>query len=133
MSLTGDLRDDNNPDFLREYHRALAVVCDDLFFARYRRSSSLTQTLARANSGVNIEQAALQLLSAMFGDCRTEDEKLLMVEDLLDVKLLPGTNMDGVHFNKDRIQERCVGVSPCCYGYCISGYFHMMQFFHHKT
>ena len=53
-----------------------------------------------------MEQAALQLLQAMFGDCRTEEEKIKMVEDLLDVKLLPGTNLEGVHFNKERIEDR---------------------------
>ncbi|VDI46614.1 Hypothetical predicted protein, partial [Mytilus galloprovincialis] len=102
----GDLRDDSNPDFLREYHRALAVVCDDLFFARYRQSSGISKTLAKKNPGVSVEHAALQLLQAMFGDCRTEDEKMKVVEDLLDVKLLPGTDTEGVHFNKERMQQR---------------------------
>lgn len=105
LSFTGDLRDDSNPDFTKEYNRALAVVCDDLFFARYKRTTGLSQSVAKA-TGVNVEQAALQMLQAMFGGCRTEDEKMKMVDDLLDVKLLPGTNMEGVHFNKNRLNDR---------------------------
>ena len=95
--LTGDLRDDHNPDFLREYHRALSVVCSDLFFARFRRS-----TQPRTDN----VQGALQLLQSMFGECHTEDEKVKMVDDLLDVKLLPATNVEGVHFNTERLRER---------------------------
>lgn len=86
---------------MREYHRALAVVCDDLFFARYRRNSA-----PNSGSQRNVGQAAVQMLQALFGDCKTEDEKIKMVDDLLDVKLLPGTDMEGVHFNKDRLQDR---------------------------
>ena len=95
---SGDLRDDHNPDFLREYHRALSVVCSDLFFARFRRS-----TKPRSEDNV---QGALQLLQSMFGECHTEDEKVKMVDDLLDVKLLPATNVEGVHFNTERLRER---------------------------
>ena len=29
-----DMRDDNNPFFLRHFHRALRVVCADMFFGR---------------------------------------------------------------------------------------------------
>lgn len=105
LFIVGDLRDDSNPDFVKEYNRALAVVCDDLFFARYRRTTGLSQSIAKS-TGVNVEQAALHMLQAMFGGCRTEDEKMKMVDDLLDVKLLPGTNMEGVHFNKNRLNER---------------------------
>ena len=42
----------------------------------------------------------------MFGECHTEDEKVKMVDDLLDVKLLPATNIEGVHFNTQRLRER---------------------------
>ena len=46
----------------------------------------------------------------MFGDCHTEDEKVKMVDDLLDVKLLPATNVEGVHFNADRLKERYIQI-----------------------
>ena len=67
---SGDLRDDHNPDFAREFYHALSVVCDDLFFARYRHQSGAASTLAK-NEKVNIEAAASALLSAMFGEAYT--------------------------------------------------------------
>lgn len=97
---SGDMRDDHNPDFLREYHRALAVVCDDLFFARFRQS-----TVGSIKNEPSVD-GALRLLQNMFGQCHTEDEKVKMVDDLLDVKLLPATNLEGVHFNSERLKER---------------------------
>lgn len=57
----GDLRDDHNAEFAQHFYRALSVVCDDLFFSRYRRESHLTQTLAD-NEGVDITTAANDLL-----------------------------------------------------------------------
>ena len=100
ISVTGDLRDDHNPDFLREYHKALAVVCDDLFFARFRKSTSGSIKNEPSPAG------SVQLLQEMFGKCHTEDEKVKMVDDLLDVKLLPSTTTEGVHFNTERLKER---------------------------
>ena len=94
------MRDDHNPDFLREYNRALSVVCSDFFFARFRQ--------ARKPQSQENTQGALQLLQSMFGECHTEDEKVKMVDDLLDVKLLPATNVEGVHFNTERLKERFV-------------------------
>lgn len=96
----GDLRNDHNPEFQKEYHRAWAVVCDDLFFSRFRRN-----TTGSIKNEPSVD-GALRLLQQMFGSCHTEDEKIKMVEDLLDVKLLPATNYEGVHFNADRLRER---------------------------
>ena len=47
---SGDLRDDSNPEFCKEFYRALSVVCDDLFFSRYRRESASVASLAE-NTG----------------------------------------------------------------------------------
>lgn len=102
--ISGDLRDDTNPEFIREYQQALAVVCDDLFFARYRRSSNLAQTLANDNG--NVEKAAGQFLEIVFNNRHNEESKSQGVEDLIDMKLLPGTDGKGVHFNSQRIADR---------------------------
>lgn len=109
--LPGDLRTDGNPNFQREYHRAMAVVCDDLFFARFRRNTAGT-----IKNEPSID-SALTLLQQMFGNCHTEDEKIKMVDDLLDVKLLPATNLEGVHFNADRLRERyyCCSLSEAVF------------------
>lgn len=48
------------------------------------------------------------MLQVMFGGCRTEDEKMKMVDDFLDVKFLLGINMEGVYFNKNRLNDRQV-------------------------
>ena len=97
---TGDLINDSNPEFAREFYRALSVVCDDLFFARYRRSAKYPDE--------RTDSAAGTLLSAMFDNANTGEEKSDVVEELLDVKLLPSTDVEGVHFNKGRIEERFV-------------------------
>lgn len=46
------------------------------------------------------------MLQVMFGGCRTEDEKMKMVDDFLDVKFFLGINMEGVYFNKNRLNDR---------------------------
>ena len=42
----------------------------------------------------------------MFGDAQTEDEKVDVVKELLDTRILPGTDGKGVTFIRDRVQER---------------------------
>ena len=105
MVIPGDLRDDHHPGFSQEFYRALSVVCDDLFFARYRRHSAPAKALSQSGEG-STDAAAKSLLSAMFGNTQTEDEKGDVVEELLDVRLLPATDGQGVQFNKDRMEER---------------------------
>ena len=112
---TGDLQDDSNPDFAREFYRALSVVCDDLFFARYRRSTAAAKALAHSDD-INVERAADTLLSIMFGDAQTEDEKVDVVKELLDTRILPATNGKGVTFTPDRVQERFEKFSNAIFG-----------------
>ena len=103
---SGDLRDDSNPAFLKEFHHALAVICDDLFFARYRRSSALASTIASLPEEVDLEEASRQLLESVFGDAHTEADKSDVVKELLDAKLLRGASKDGVHFTPEGILQR---------------------------
>ena len=103
----GNLQDDHAPEFALQFYRALSVVCDDLFFARYRHESSPARSLAES-SGVNVTEAATGLFKAIFGNTYNEDEKAHVVDDLLDTRLLPATDGAGVTFNKERIMERCV-------------------------
>lgn len=100
----GDLRDDNNPVFLKEFHHALAVLCDDLFFARYRRSASLARTLTSRSAGSELETS--DLFETVFGESHTESDKASVVDELLDLKLLRGTNKDGVHFTQEALVEQ---------------------------
>lgn len=105
LFFVGDLRDDSNLDFIKEYNRVLVVVCDDFFFVRYKRITGLSQFVVKV-IGVNVEQVVFQMLQVMFGGCRTEDEKMKMVDDFLDVKFFLGINMEGVYFNKNRLNDR---------------------------
>ena len=108
------MRDDTNVDFLREFHLALSVVCSDLFFARYRSRNSPRDAITdRDTEGVStLEEPPLDprqsqaLIDAMFGDAQREAEKEDSVERLLDVKLLQGSDGDGVHFNQDILKDR---------------------------
>lgn len=103
--LLGDLRDDLSSEFAREFYRALAVVHDDLFFARYRRESDITTSLSK-QQGVDVTSAASALLSSMFGDAYNEEEKTGVVDGLLDTRLLPATDLEGVIFDKERVEQR---------------------------
>ncbi len=103
--ISGDLRDDSNPEFAKDFYQALSVVCDDLFFARYRRSSSPAESLSES-VGSSVGSAASALLSALYGEAYTEADKHDVMDHLLDTRLLPATDGQGVHFNKDRMQER---------------------------
>jgi len=58
----GDLRDDSQPDFLREFHRALAVVSGDLFFARYRLQSDVVDNLKQRTNTTTLEAAKGKLV-----------------------------------------------------------------------
>ena len=42
----------------------------------------------------------------MYGDTVNEDDKAAVVDGLLDTRLLPATNVEGVEFNSERIQNR---------------------------
>ena len=55
---------------------------------------------------VNVETAADTLLSIMFGDAPTEEEKVDVVKQLVDTRILPGTDGKGVSFTPDRVKER---------------------------
>ena len=95
-----DFRDDGNADFVREFHRGLSVCCDDMFFARYRRSQALNKA---REEGVD---PGASLLDGLYGQAHTEAEKSDVVEDLLDLKLLRGTMSDGAHFAPEVLFSR---------------------------
>nr|XP_054760942.1 uncharacterized protein LOC129267235 [Lytechinus pictus] len=91
------------------FHLALSVVCNDLFFARYRSKNSPRDTTSdRDGEGIStleeppLDPAQSQAhIHAIFGGEQLETEKEDSVERLLDVKLLHGSDEDGVHFNNN--------------------------------
>ena len=146
MYISGDLRDDSQPEFLREFHKALAVVSGDLFFARYRFQSETAHSLKEKSSASTLSAAkgmlihvslrdsmhtmsyfdllifvyfchltiwyyaVVAILQELFGECYNEEEKAQLVEDLLDLTLLPSTDEKGVIFTKQRLHERSVTI-----------------------
>ncbi|XP_033646870.1 uncharacterized protein LOC117306372 isoform X1 [Asterias rubens] len=98
---TGDMRDDTSASFNRNFHQALSVICNDLFFARYRHNATLPSVPEPGSS-----EGGHKVLEALMGSVETGSEKDETVEKLLDVKLLRGTDEDGVRFTNDRLQER---------------------------
>jgi hypothetical protein len=104
--LSGDLRDDTKPAFVRVYHQALAVVCDSLFFAHHGRPSDTVRSVAAA-MGTDPRSAG-QALQSLFGQSPNEDSSTRIVEDLLDIKVLPEVDAHGKQFTPDRVQERSV-------------------------
>lgn len=91
-----DLRNDTEPLFVKEFHRCLAVVCNDLFFSRYRRSCiSASQNDDRDN--------VTDLLNANNSHSSIRSD---VVGDLLDVKLLRGSSKHGEHFSQNGLVER---------------------------
>lgn len=99
-----DLRDDTDPSFVKEFHRCLAIVCDDLFFARYRRSSVLGQSAVTPQTGDDLEKISSELLDNNLG--KAPSARSDVVGDLLDLKLLRGSSKDGVHFSREGLVER---------------------------
>ena len=86
----GDLTDDSKPQFAKQFHQALACVCDELFISRCKPASKQTT------------------LATLFKKIPTETEKHSAVEQLLDVKVKPDQDSTGKQFTAERRQERYV-------------------------
>lgn len=103
----GDLRDDSSAEFTREFHHALTALCDDLFFARYKWSSTTAAALKERGAVTSdLDAAARAVLHELFGSRVDEAAKTELIDDLLEVTVRHDTDPRGVHFNKDRLMER---------------------------
>ena len=107
------MRDDSLATFSQEFHSALSVVCNDLFFARYRQRQTTTnntiatQPTQQQQEAEQIESAAKTLLESIDVEgAISEIEKEESVDQLLDMKLLKGTDGDGVHVTQEALQHR---------------------------
>ena len=90
-----DLRDDTEATFVEEFHRGLAIVCDYLFFARYRRSCLPASENERAHN-------ITELLDASAKSAQDNSTRSDVVGDLLDLKLLRGSS----HFSREGLVKR---------------------------
>ena len=116
------MRSDSDPKFVKEFYKALGVVCSDLFMSRYKRSNAMNDALAihhgktsntptnttESSSSGSLKEAGQQVLESVFGDAHDETERANVVNDLLDTKLLRAQNNDVVaqDFNRDVMFKR---------------------------
>ena len=97
---SGSLCNDWEPAFVREFYHALSVCCSELFFARYRNSSRFSPA---NNSGAS---STLNLLKVAFGEAETSSERLTIVDEVLDTRVMMGVDVEGKTFTHERIMER---------------------------
>ena len=102
-----DMRSDSDPNFVKEFYKALSVVCSDLFLARYKRSSALNQAMMTApDETKGIVDASKRMLENLFGDAHNEIDRENVVDDLLDTKLVRNKKNESEDFNQDAMFQR---------------------------
>ncbi|XP_071958404.1 uncharacterized protein [Antedon mediterranea] len=104
----GDMIDDTDQEFTREFYNALSTVCNDLFFARYRRTSALTQAEQElsAEQKEKEEKSSRMLLESLFGDSHANADSENVMEQLLDMQLMRGSDSSGVNLTQEQMNER---------------------------
>ncbi|EDV25654.1 uncharacterized protein TRIADDRAFT_55968 [Trichoplax adhaerens] len=90
----GDMINDNNPGFAAKFYAGLSVLCDDLFFSRYKTSTAVTSQ----------DRKGLHLLQVLFGSASNHADKVNVVDNLLDMKLKRGN--DEAAFSKEQLRSR---------------------------
>lgn len=103
-----DMRSDSDPKFVKEFYKALSVVCSDLFLSRYRRSNALNEAMNNlpGNDTRNLEDAGRKVLESVFGDSHEEIDRENVVNDLLDTKLVRNKRNESEHFDSEVIFKR---------------------------
>ena len=88
-----DMRNDQDPKFLKEFHKALGVVCFDLFLSRYRRSNALNEAMLNSpEDTARNELMSKNVLENVFGAAHNEHDRENVVDSLLDNKLIRNQN-----------------------------------------
>ena len=88
----GRFDSDSDPRFVREFYRCLSVCCSDLFLNRYQ-DASLVQY------GINERDKSFQITTPT-------GMKSLLVDDLLDSRLMMDTDSKGGKFSHERLMHR---------------------------
>lgn len=88
---TGDLTDDSDTVFLREFYKALRVVCQDMFFSRAHNNPTPQTRLA---------------LEQTLGTIKKQEEKMSVVGDIVDMKVDGPTRID---FSEQSMSQRLYG------------------------
>lgn len=97
--------DDSDAMFVKEFYKSMSVVCNDLFFARYKRSSALSSAMmAFPEETAQLEDAGKFVLESVFGDAHNEVDRQNVIDELLDTHLLRSSN--GLVFNQEVMFQR---------------------------
>ena len=101
-----DMMDDSDPAFVKEFYKSLSVVCNDLFFARYKRSTALSSAMMSfPEETMQLEDAGKFVLESVFGDAHNEIDRQNVIDELLDTKLIRSSN-NSVLFNQEIMFQR---------------------------
>eukprot|EP00111_Clytia_hemisphaerica_P004694 TCONS_00013482-protein len=103
-----DMRSDSDPKFVKEFYKALSVVCSDLFLSRYRRSNAMNEAFVNFTDDQNmsVQDAGKRVLETVFGDTHDEMERSNVVNDLLDTKLVRNKHNTSQKFDRDVMFKR---------------------------
>ena len=97
--------DDSDPAFVKEFYKSISVVCNDLFFARYKRSSALSSAMMSfPEETKQLEDAGKFVLESVFGDAHNEIDRQNVIDELLDTNLLRSNK--SLVFNQEIMFDR---------------------------
>ena len=101
-----DMTDDSDPAFVKEFYKSISVVCNDLFFARYKRSTALSSAMMSfPEETLKLEDAGKFVLESVFGDAHNEVDRQNVIDELLDTNLVRSSNKS-VLFNQEVMFNR---------------------------
>ncbi|XP_013391352.1 uncharacterized protein LOC106159584 [Lingula anatina] len=75
----GDLADDTNPLFLRQFYKSMRAVCQDMFFARSRSTTNAESLIGSGSGRTALEKA--------FKHAKTPDQKANVFGELVEQKM----------------------------------------------
>ena len=98
-----NLVSDWDSKFLQEFYRSLSICCSRLFFSSYRQTSHIANEFYNSNSE---QSGAYNFLENVFESATSGAEKCLLVDDLVDSRVMMYTDKDGLEFSHDSVMKR---------------------------
>ncbi len=93
---TGSFESDTEHTFIREFYRALSLICNDLFLSKYRKDSLMASKYL-SDTKTDLPQSTTRPIL-------DTDENIL--DGLLDTRILSTTDIHGNEFTHDSIMNR---------------------------
>ncbi len=98
----GSFESDSHHCFLREFFRALSLICSDLFLSKYREDSSVTSKLIMDTTN----KSPQNILKSVFESTQSVLDKGNVVDGLLDTRVLVNNDIHGNEFTQERVMKR---------------------------